>query len=96
MFANACRQSTDFHFLSIDEQLDSIRGHAAALSEERSQGLHGDDESRNLIGSSMGSRQHSIGATPDRSREPSTERLVLLIACICFNISLFLHIDVLA
>ena len=82
VFANACRQSTDFHFLSIDEQLDSIRGHAGALIEERSEGLHGDDESRNLISSSMSSRQHSISATPDRSRDPSSERLVLLFACV--------------
>ena len=35
VFANTCRQSTDFHFNSIDDQLSLVQQYTAALNEKR-------------------------------------------------------------
>ena len=72
VFANSCRQSTDFHFPSIDDQLARIRQYSITLNEDRMLGA--DDEDSYNPTPSSGSRRQSRGATPDRSRESSLER----------------------
>lgn len=74
MFANACRQSTDFHFPSIDDQLDLVRQFATKLAEDRLLHPPTTPLEENPSTSSLSSRQNSLVATPERSREPSVER----------------------
>lgn len=73
VFADICRQSTDFHFPSIDEQLVIIQKYAYQIKQTR------DLTTGNLTTKREGrSQKTSPARTPEKhSRDSSVERWVL-------------------